>query len=356
LTAESILHNNEKYSEQLLRGECGVKLSEIYPVHLPDLFHGSQVVVLGKYHGQGHAVLKLTGEVGNQTREFEYNVKLPEKTDDARSFVEDLWARRKVGYLLDQIRSNGENKELVDEVVSLAKKHGIVTPYTSYLVVPDTAVPVTTPNSTVTGSNLTVPVPGGYAAPGVSNASAPQGLSQKHMQAAFGIHQLPPLAEAPRMAPMHVEVDSTSAGSASAGAKYDQHLFDGQFTQPTFPTSDLQTGKTGVDMALYLNDLRNQNQVTAKANRTANGRNCFNINGVWIDEHFNAKVKTLNVKAQSDAYFRILDKHPEMKSVFQLGNRVVWIAPNGVALIIDPTEGKESLDNDEIDKLFVAAK
>src|SRR5262249_34694046 len=58
-----------------------------------------------------------------------------------RAFVEHVWARRKVGYLLDQIRAHGEKKELVDEVVALAKRYGIATPYTSYLVVPDAAVP-----------------------------------------------------------------------------------------------------------------------------------------------------------------------------------------------------------------------
>ena len=35
--------------------------------------------------------------------------------------MEPLWARRKVGFLLDQIRVNGEKKELIDEVVLLAK-------------------------------------------------------------------------------------------------------------------------------------------------------------------------------------------------------------------------------------------
>src|SRR5205085_3262856 len=64
------------------------------------------------------------------------------KTNGDRAFVEDIWARRKVGYLLDQIRVNGEKKELVDEVVALAKRYGITTPYTSYLLVPDTVPPV----------------------------------------------------------------------------------------------------------------------------------------------------------------------------------------------------------------------
>src|SRR5262249_5972767 len=46
------------------------------------------------------------------------------------------------GVLLDHIRLNGENKELVDEVTALAKKYGITTPYTSYLIVPDGPAPV----------------------------------------------------------------------------------------------------------------------------------------------------------------------------------------------------------------------
>ena len=104
---------------------------EVYPPQLPDLFHGQQLVVLGRYTGKGPSALKLTGTVGKETKEFVYEVTFPDKTDDEHGFVEEMWARRKVGYLLDQIRANGEKKELVDEVVALAKKYGITTPYTS---------------------------------------------------------------------------------------------------------------------------------------------------------------------------------------------------------------------------------
>src|SRR4030095_6886857 len=58
-----------------------------------------------------------------------------------------LWAMRRVGWLLDEIRLRGENKELRDEVVDLARRYAIVTPYTSYLIVEDEAlrgVPVAT--------------------------------------------------------------------------------------------------------------------------------------------------------------------------------------------------------------------
>ena len=89
---------------------------------LPDLFHGGQLVVMGRYTGKGPSAIKLTGKVGMETKEFVYELTFPEKTNDEREFVEHLWARRKVGYLLDQIRANGEKKELKDEVVALAKK------------------------------------------------------------------------------------------------------------------------------------------------------------------------------------------------------------------------------------------
>src|SRR5438876_11279647 len=119
-----------------------IRLQEIYPPQLPDLFHGGQLVVLARYSGKGPAAVTLTGTVGMETKEFVYETIFPEKTGDAKAFTEHLWARRKVGYLLDQIRANGEKKELVDEVTTLAKKYGITTPYTSWLIVPDGPVPV----------------------------------------------------------------------------------------------------------------------------------------------------------------------------------------------------------------------
>src|SRR5207248_988451 len=92
--------------------------------------------------GKGHSAIKLTGTVGKEQREFVYELNFPDKTTENKDFVEDLWARRKVGYLLDQIRINGEKKELIDEVVTLAKRYGITTPYTSFLIVPDAPMPV----------------------------------------------------------------------------------------------------------------------------------------------------------------------------------------------------------------------
>jgi Ca-activated chloride channel family protein len=59
--------------------------------------------------------------------------------DSRHEFIAQLWALRRVGWLLDEIRLRGKNKELRDEVVDLARRFAIVTPYTSYLIVEDEA-------------------------------------------------------------------------------------------------------------------------------------------------------------------------------------------------------------------------
>jgi Ca-activated chloride channel family protein len=45
-----------------------------------------------------------------------------------------------------------------------------------------------------------------------------------------------------------------------------------------------------------------------------------------------------------------------MKDVYLLGNHTVWIAPSGIALVIDANDGKEKLDEKEIEALFTAKK
>ncbi|HVL13971.1 MAG TPA: hypothetical protein VM529_15485, partial [Gemmata sp.] len=113
-----------------------------------------------------------------------------------------------------------------------------------------------------------------------------------------------------------------------------------------------QTGRLGVDLAQASNNLRNQSQLSLTANRMVQGRNCLEVGGVWIDDAYKADTRTVTVKAQSDAYFKILEQHPEMKDVFRLGNYVVWISPSGTALALDQNNGKEKLEDAEIAELF----
>lgn len=113
-----------------------VRVTKLYPSPLPDLFRGDQLVLVGRYSGRGDSAVVLEGTVNGATRKFTYEVSFPREAND-HEFIPRLWATRRVGYLLDEIRLHGENSELKDEVTDLARKYGIVTPYTAYLIVED---------------------------------------------------------------------------------------------------------------------------------------------------------------------------------------------------------------------------
>jgi Ca-activated chloride channel family protein len=115
-----------------------VRITKMYPHSLPDLFRGDQLVLVGRYSGRGDSAIILEGTVDGATRKFTYEVNFPRSSDD-HEFIPRLWATRRVGYLLDEIRLHGENAELRDEVTELARQFGIVTPYTAYLIVEDEA-------------------------------------------------------------------------------------------------------------------------------------------------------------------------------------------------------------------------
>jgi len=121
-----------------LKFSDGIKAGKMYPSSLPDLFKGEQLVVVGRYAGKGAGAVIIEGTVNGVTKRFSEDVELDGKDGD-HAFIARLWATRRVGYLLDEIRLHGENKELRDEVTDLARQYGIVTPYTAYLIVEDEA-------------------------------------------------------------------------------------------------------------------------------------------------------------------------------------------------------------------------
>jgi Ca-activated chloride channel homolog len=335
----------------------GVSFLEVYPPQLPDLFHGGQVIVLGRYHGQGHTALTLTGAVGKETREFVFETDFAEKTGD-KNFVEDLWARRKVGYLMDQIRVNGEKKELVDELTALAKKYGIATPYTSWLIMPDAPVPVAGPAARQALQGL-----------GGRGNGAPAGLAPA--QAGGAMKKVAEFAKENQTKPGELagnrgkKADEyfakvpTEGKGLEAGQKA---AFDAKNAKEAFDTAkmafarnqqqQLRVDRLGVEYSMACNNLKWQSRQQQTALRSVCNRNCVEIGGVWIDEGYDPKMKTVTVKAMSDAYFRILEKQPHVKDVFMLGNHLLWVTPNGTALVIDTTDGVEKLEDAEIDKLF----
>jgi len=122
---------------------------DIMPAKLPDLFEGDQLVLLGKYIGtEPRLAFVVSGNYLGRERKFRFTFDFDRATT-RNAFVPRLWASRKIGVLIDAIRSLGADaatrpvtvgaktdprlKELVDEIVRLSTEFGILTEYTAFL-------------------------------------------------------------------------------------------------------------------------------------------------------------------------------------------------------------------------------
>ncbi len=121
--------------------EEGNPIQRMYPKQVTDLFEGEQLVVVGRYKKSGLAKVRIAGTVGDEVQKFAFPVELVERSSDqSYAFVEKLWAMRRIGEIIDQMDLSGKNDELIKELVALSTKHGILTPYTSFLADEDAPV------------------------------------------------------------------------------------------------------------------------------------------------------------------------------------------------------------------------
>jgi len=113
----------------------GVEIFDVFPRQLSDIFHGSQLLVLGRYRAENDvtAIVGISGDVEGVATAYTSTQRFSATALDA-SFLPRLWAGRMIAVLLDQIRLYGESDEVIDEVIRLSRQYGIITPYTSFLV------------------------------------------------------------------------------------------------------------------------------------------------------------------------------------------------------------------------------
>jgi Ca-activated chloride channel family protein len=117
-----------------VEGGGGQPINRVYPKGTFDLFAGDQAVIVGRYRAGGMAKVILRGKLAGEEKTFDFPAELVRNSDDtSNAFVARLWATRRVGEIIDEIDLKGKNQELVNELVSLATEHGILTPYTSFL-------------------------------------------------------------------------------------------------------------------------------------------------------------------------------------------------------------------------------
>lgn len=316
----------------------GAAVENIYPRNIPDIFHGSQLVLIGRYRPNaskaavdgrmsvtGLAGLKtaglmlaaaaltqnfgllpsawlaadapldvphqtsgrkqritLIGKVNGVERRFVYDdVKFPE-AESRHEFLPQLWAMRRVGHLMEQIRLNGESHELREEIIELGTRYNIVTPYTSYLVLE----------------------PGMRPMGVVADSAETQRRRVQPRDKVMGNVSVEPPASMPepaKRAPL--AMNSPVAGREAVQLSKEQEALR-------------QADK------LALPD----EQASRQAHTVA-GRTFYLRDGVWTDSEFKAGAGLTEVKVKfgSDEYFNLLSREPKLADFFALGQRVVVV-------------------------------
>jgi len=122
-----------------------VTTAMMYPDPLPDLYKGSQLVLVGRYRGGGSVHAALEGTLNGKRASLPFDATFPEKAT-ADAFVARLWAQRRIDFLLAQNRLNGETEEARTEVIALSKQYQILTPYTAMVAAQPTLVAAVSPS------------------------------------------------------------------------------------------------------------------------------------------------------------------------------------------------------------------
>jgi Ca-activated chloride channel homolog len=111
----------------------GITVKDVYPRNVKDIFAGNQLMLMGKYKGAGAANVQLTGTINGTAKTYSFPLTF-EEAQSGHGYLPRLWAMRRIGHLTEIAQENGDNKEVVDEIIELSKKYGIISAYTSFLV------------------------------------------------------------------------------------------------------------------------------------------------------------------------------------------------------------------------------
>jgi Ca-activated chloride channel family protein len=130
----------------------GVRVSEVYPQHLPDLFVGRPVIVTGRFRGEMSGPVKLRGRIGGRACEVGFSPH-EQGFSAATGAVASIWARARIADLLDS--SVWQPAFDTDQQIKrLALRYALASPFTAFLAVDSTA-----PTAGDHGVSITVPVP-----------------------------------------------------------------------------------------------------------------------------------------------------------------------------------------------------
>lgn len=256
----------------------------VFPRKTGDVFKGSIVTVFGRYKNNGKSTIKLNGILNGKKETYTYKIDFEENTKN--DFIPPLWASRNIGYLLDQIRLNGEKQELIDEVIRLSKLYGIITPYTSYLILEDERIGLNKrilPPENVIFNNRAIDDDAFRSAYTKEYSNIQKKSGEESVQSSVEIQEL-----------------------SEAGV-----------------VNDINQGSA----RMFYTDKNGKRQNFARQVKNIQGRAIYQNGDQWIDLYVQETntIKTNKIQFADEAYFKLLNKHPKTAQFLSLGRNVRFV-------------------------------
>jgi Ca-activated chloride channel homolog len=294
----------------------GKPVNRVYPKESLDLFAGEQLVVVGRYREPGTAKVVVRGKVGDEKQKLDFPADLVKNSkDETHAFIEKLWAVRRIGEIIDELDLKGKNEELVEELVNLSTRHGILTPYTSFMADENSRVQDLAANVRRAEGRLDA----------LSQSSGYGGFAQRQLKGAYKMADRAPAAAA--AAPALEAFGPPAPGRAGGGAGGRPGGIANQGQQGF-------AGQTAAPLAEAAEELQTARQTV----RNVANRTFYLRDGRWVDSQLTDEQEKdpVRVKQFSDEYFDLARQHGKKLSQYLVFDEPVLIKLEDKAYLIEP--------------------
>ncbi len=316
-------------------GPYGDRINRVYPKGSLDLFAGEQLVVVGRYRTPGDAKVVVSGSVEGRVQKFDFPAKLVERSsDETNAFVEKLWAVRRVGEILDELDLKGKNEELVRELVDLATRHGILTPYTSFLADENTSLRDVTTNVQRAERRLSA----------LNESSGQAGFAQRSFK--NELQRTASAASAPQAAAQRYAMDAAGANFGGgvgggmmpgmAGQGMPARAKGGRPYGAASSAPGMMPGMGAMPAAAAEPD--SEIAQAGQNLRQVGSRTFYRRNNQWIDSTVTKEQENhpIRVKQFSDHYFRLARGQGRNLAQYMAFDDPVLVNLEGKAYLIEP--------------------
>ena len=314
--------------------ESSSTVNRIYPKGAIDLFAGEQLVVVGRYHTPGNAKVIVRGTVDGQKRKFDFAAKLVKHSgDETNAFVEKLWAVRRVGEILDELDLKGKNDELVHELVELATRHGILTPYTSFLADEGTSLRDVTTNVQRASGRLGA----------LSESSGVAGFAQRSFKNSLQLQNQAYGRSSSQAAAKTYAMDAGGSGGMGVmqGTIAGSPVAGGHGTTPLSRLARAGQGGRAGGVSMMPASVAGAEQEIVQAEqsvRQIGSRTFYRRNSQWIDSSVtkDQEKNQKRIKQFSDEYFTLAQRHGRTLAQYMTLDEPVLVSLAGQAYLIEP--------------------